>query len=161
MERLKLLSKIYPFNSSMLITLKGVTKKETAQEQSEKGYLPVFKTWQKPVEFEPNSGHEPEDSIKIKYFEKFISDCRNAGIKLYLVNSPSYLKYTNRPEAFEIVKALAAKYDVKIFDFSTDSYFLANGNLFSDRTHLNDRGAHIFSEKLSSLIKEDLASVGK
>lgn len=161
MEKIKLLSKAYPYNSAALNILKGNTKKETSQEKNDKGYLPLFKTWQKPLGMEPNTGNEPADSIKIKYMEKFITDCKNAGTKLYLVHSPFYFKYTNRPAAFETVAALAARYNVKVFDLSSDPFFAENTALFSDPSHLNDKGAHVFSEKLISLIKEDMAGISK
>jgi hypothetical protein len=155
-EKLKLASYTYPFNSSLFTILKGNKTPLTKQELQNKGYQPIHKVWNKPLATEPNSGQELADSNKLKYLNLFIEACNKAGVKLYLVYSPVFFKYSNEPAAMETARQLAAKHKIKFFDFSTDQTYTQNASLFADRSHLNDEGATVFSQKLATLIKQDI-----
>jgi hypothetical protein len=154
MEKVKLFSAVYPFNSSLFTILKGNKKALAAEEIKAKGFLPLFKTWKEPIGPPPASDNIDDlDSVKVKYFEMFVRDCKAAGVKLYVVFSPIYLQYPHTPAAIETAKKIADDQDVSFYDFSTDSSFTTNPSLFSDKSHLNKKGADVYSGKFCVIIK--------
>ena len=157
MEKIKLFSEVYPFNSSLFTIAKGNSPALAAEELKAKGFIPLFKTWNKPIGPPPPTDNIDDlDTVKVKYFESFVRDYKTAGVKLFVVFSPLYIKYPHTPAAIETAKKIAAKEQVGFYDFLTDTSFTNNPSLFADRSHLNERGAKLYSEKISALIKEQL-----
>jgi hypothetical protein len=157
MEKLKLCSDVYPFNSSLFTIIKGNKPAQAAAELKAKGFLPLYKTWTQPIAPPPPTDNIDDlDTVKVKYFEMFVRDCKAAGVKLYVVFSPIYVKYPRTPAAIETAKKIAEAEQVEFYDFSTDTTFTANPSLFSDRSHLNTKGAEVYSEKFAALIRQSL-----
>ncbi|MES2848242.1 MAG: hypothetical protein V4685_04260, partial [Bacteroidota bacterium] len=141
-EKLKLLSAIYPYNSAAFTIFKGNTSGKADEEVKAKGFMPLLRTWNKPIGPAPDTiDISNADTLKVKYFEAFIKYCKAAGVKLYISFSPMYLKYEQSPLPVETVKKLAANYQVDFYNFLTDTSFTNHPQLFSDPSHLNDRGA--------------------
>ncbi len=153
-EKYKLVSASYPFNSIMLNILKG--NSNARDEKNDKGYIPLNKIWTAPLAADPYQQPEEIDSLKLQYFEKFIETCKNAGVKLYVAFSPIYIRYDQPPVALQVVGEICRKYEVPFYDYSKDQEFLSNPSLFSDRSHLNGKGAAVYSEKIAKEIKKSL-----
>ena len=147
-EKLKLLSKIYPYNSSLLIIAGGNAIFSEKKREDINGYLPLTKVWTDSIQNENTPVTYEIDSTKFKVYQSFIQDCINAKITLYIVCSPYFMKSTHQDYSIHLAKEIAKKYKVKLFDYSQDSAFLNSPKLFADPRHLNKEGANLFSNSL-------------
>ncbi|MEO7047112.1 MAG: hypothetical protein ABI091_17550, partial [Ferruginibacter sp.] len=143
-EKLKLLSSIYPFNSSIFTIAVGNTEFNKKRKEDFKGYVPLNGKWNQPIETS-SLGKYDIDSEKVKLYKSFIEDCISSKIGLYIICSPYFLKYNPPDYSIKIGKEIATKYNILFFDYSTDSTFINNPKLFNNIAHLNDDGAKIFS----------------
>ena len=152
MEKIKLISKIYPFNSLLLSMLKN-TKEELKYVN---GYIPLKKIMK---EFDKNNDAEYEDFIidlyVINSLESFINESKKAGSKIFLVISPYY---TGRKcqEAMDQLRQIADNYDVPLLNYAESQEFKQHPELFQDDLHLNVDGAKLFSTIISKTIKQEL-----
>jgi len=154
-EKLKLNSKIYPYNSLVFSIISGNSKSSINNNQDIKGYIPLYNVWNEPIRKSKSPGGDDIDSTKIIFFESFIKDCVKSNIKLYIIVSPDYIKYEDSDRANSFAKQIALKYDIKFYDFSQDSLFLNNGRYFADLSHLNNDGAKVFSNLVVDKIVPD------
>lgn len=153
-EKYKLLSSIYPFNSSIIDITIGNTEINKNKKKDINGYLPLMKTWNSSLQIDSNSSKYELDSAKIEIFESFIKDCIDSKVKLYIVCSPSFIKSSHVDYSLELGKEIAKKYNVLFLNYSNDSLFINNSKLFADIEHLNDKGAKVFSNMLIDTIRE-------
>jgi len=154
-EKYKLLSSIYPFNSSFLMIAGGNSeyfKKRTADYS---GYKPLDRIWKNSIETRTIDQYK-FDSIKTKILISFIADCKQAGVKLFLICSPSYFKFIQRDNSISKIENIAKEQNTAFFDFTNDSTFINYPNLFDDPSHLNFRGAELFTNILSDEINKRL-----
>ncbi len=147
-EPLKLLSVIYPYNSSLFTIAIGNTESNKTRMWDNKGYIPLTKTWNRPVQADTTAATYIIDSTKMVYYEMFIKDCVTAKVPLYVVASPYFISSNHTDYSIQLGRQIAAKYQVPFLDYSRDSSFISSPKLFSDATHLNDEGAKLFSNKL-------------
>ena len=149
-EKLKLLSKIYPYNSLIVSIATGNTNISSNKMNDINGYLPIPSSKQitKPIgEVDFTKAYEV-DSIKVNVFRSFIKACADAHTKLYIVSSPYYEKFIGEDYSKSIAKKIAQENNVSFIDLSQERVFLSGPQLFSDTWHLNDDGAKIFSDML-------------
>lgn len=153
-EKYKLVSASYPFNSAILTIIKS--NGMTSDEKGEKGYVPFEKEWKGPLT--PDVPRKPNkiDSVKLQYFEKFIEDCKNAHTRLYVMLSPLYIRFDNPPISLAAIREVCQHHNIPFYDYSGSIEFLTNPSLFHDRSHMNDKGATIYSEKVAKEIKNNL-----
>ncbi len=83
------------------------------------------------------------------------------GVRVVLVTPPYYETYNefysaNAPEMLAVMRAnvrsLQAAYGIAYYDFSADTDFTFDHQLFADADHLNGCGAQQFSEKLKQAL---------
>lgn len=151
-EKIKLLSKIYPFNSYLLTIAIGNTNFNRRDVFDIKGYIPLEGKWNESIRTTDNSRKIKIDSNKLKIYELFIQDCLKAHVKLYIVCSPYYFNFKSNPLSINLGKKIAAKYNIDFYDFSQDPSFISKPALFDDPYHLNDTGAKIFSDSIGNLL---------
>lgn len=151
-EQLKLLSQIYPFNSSTLTIAAGNAEFNKTRRRDEQGYVALENVWVKPIITQKYREYET-DTIKIDAYTSFIKDCIANNIKLYVVVSPYFIKNNFKDHSISIGKAIAERHQVKFYDFSDHPDFIKNPGLFDDPLHLNDKGAKIFTGLLIDQIK--------
>lgn len=147
-EKIKLLSSVYPFNSLALTVAAGNMEFNKIRKADNKGYISLAATWKGNVYIDTGAVKYDIDSTVVGLYELFIKDCKKAGINLYIVSSPYFMKSNHTDYSVIIGKQIAAKYEIPFFDHSLDSAFNSKPELFSDIKHLNDQGARIFSEML-------------
>ena len=91
-----------------------------------------------------------------KLFIDFLNDCQKKNIKVVLVFAPFYYKLAYLIEDFKGLKTyyrdIAKKNNVVLLDFSLDS-MNHNENYFHNVSHLNKRGADVFTLKLVTKLK--------
>jgi hypothetical protein len=154
-EKIKLLSKLYPYNSLVFSILAGNTEFNKSRHIDNKGYVPMSKVWNASIQHYSVPFYDEIDSTKVRIFESFIKDCKNSGIKLYIVASPNYYTIGFINKSNLIAKEIAQKYKIKFLDHSSDSLFLNNNIFFADPGHLNNKGAIIFSNIIVDEIIQD------
>ena len=147
-------SVLQEFNSQVLPLILNLHKKK-ANRVTQNGYIPVRGSNVTSVLPKITDVPETYDSISKNYFEDFIKAVVSRNIKLYVVQSPYYVqKFTTSPSLEQFLPILK-KYNVPYLDYSFDTAF-EKKDYFYDNIHLNDVGAHAFSERLASDIKMDL-----
>lgn len=154
-ENFKMISKVYPYNSLLFAILAGNSEHFKDRNKDNKGYLPLSRVWDEPIETITNPILNELDTIKIKKFESFIQTCIDAKIRLYIVISPNFFKMEYIDVADKKAIEIAHNYNVKLLDYSQDSLFLANSKYFADVHHLNNNGATVFSNIIADRIIED------
>jgi hypothetical protein len=143
-ENIKLLSQSYPYNSfSLKILFANFTKKP---DEDIKGYVPLKGSLNEPKRFVDFSLPQYQvDSIKVKYFNSFIDQCRKANIKLYFTCSPFYFTYTGKDISLEIAKETAGKNNIPFFDLSKGVPELNDSKFYDDTVHVNQTGSNILT----------------
>ncbi len=155
LERLKLLSRIYPFNGLIL----SIIKNNIVIDKKIDGFLPLSNIM-KPIE----SGKKiPPSDLKIdpnkvNALRDFIKDAVSRGIRLYIIISPVYeldlRAYDQR--SLNMLKEITNEYGVPLWDYTYEPKIVSRAELFSDPGHLNKTGAELFSEIIANRIKGEL-----
>jgi hypothetical protein len=158
-EKLKLLSSIYPFNSLFLTIAVGNAEFNKKRMSDNKGYVPLMNEWDKPIAVESPNDNVKIDTTTINIYKSFIQNCQSSNINLYIVCSPYFIKFIKKDASLEIARQIAKSYNVPFLDYSCAPMFITDSRLFDDPSHLNDKGAKIFSsilaDTLCKLIKDD------
>ena len=151
--RKAMVSKIYAYNSLVLPLL--VVPKKAEKKYIVNGYLPLHgtKIMGKPPEFTDNN--DKIDSFASQNFENFIKTLTAKHIKVYVIQSPLYVKPFATSVSLEGMKSIAKKYNVPFWDYAFDTSFYKR-EYFYDNIHLNDKGAKAFSAKIASAIEQDM-----
>lgn len=159
LERLKFLSKTFPYNS----TIVHVIKYKLKPQNDFRGYAPLFEVVDS-IQFESKLQAENEknktkllppdcDTSLINLFSQFVNDINKNHIRLFVVVSPDLLK-PDYPEMYvdEIVKDICHNTGTPFLNFSNSDIFNNNRLLFNDFGHLNDSGARMFTKLLTDSI---------
>ena len=90
------------------------------------------------------------DKLKLYYMDKLIRETGES--KLVFVISPIW--YGCNINRFSPLRDLCIRRNIPFFDFSNDNRFVHNDSLFKDGTHLNSKGADLFTQLLIEKINE-------
>lgn len=163
MEKIKLLSQSYRYNSMWLDLLKGIFKKQ----KTESGYLPLNRTitekekQQYIAEFELSKNRERNrhiDPNKVKALLGIINLCEQKNVKVVLVMSPVLKRYDTDP-VYDLIDSVSLSHHISYFDFTNDAAF-NNSTYFADN-HMNKTGSTYFSSILAQKLKTVLAGPSK
>lgn len=98
------------------------------------------------------------DNESIELFKKFIKETKQSGINLVLVYSPLFYKgqavYTNHIEMLEMYRKIADENNLLFLDYSKNPISYKK-ELFFNAMHLNETGAEVFSEDLTTKLFEN------
>jgi hypothetical protein len=153
-EKVKMLSRIYPFNSlfASILMANSEYKKETRTDIE--GYVPIARVWNESMKDGATFVNCDPDSNKIILYQSFIRDCIKSKLKLYIVCSPLFIKPNYENHSVQLGQSLARENNVSFFDFSRDSAILGNPGLFADISHLNQKGSTLFTNRvIDSIVK--------
>jgi hypothetical protein len=147
------ISKLYAYNSLILPLLIGTQKAD--KKNIVNGYLPLHgnKIKGKPPEF--TDDNDETDAFARENFENFVKVLTEKRVKLYVIQSPLYVKPFATSVSLDAMKSILKKYDVPFWDYAFDTTFYKR-EYFYDNIHLNDKGAKFFSAKIAGDIKKDL-----
>lgn len=166
-ERIKLISAIYPFNSHIINLIRFNTNTHSARKRDNEGYVPLTG---KELNFDlinkssnllqnENDVNQIADTNKLNALKNIIYLCQQHYIKLIIINSPVFHYKNDKPWEISLAckQALKILQDEKVefLDFTRDPDFADRLDLFADVGHLNDKGAKVFTSKLSCLIKNN------
>ena len=146
-------SKMYAYNSLVLPLLIGPQKAD--KKNIINGYLPLHGNKIKGKAPELTDDNDQTDSTAKADFENFVRVLTEKHVKLYVIQSPLYVKPFPTSVSLEGMKAILAKYNVPFWDYAFDTSFYKR-EYFYDNIHLNDKGAQLFSARIASDIKQDL-----
>lgn len=150
LEKLKLVSEIYPFNSALLAIAEGNVMKSNITEPN--GYLPLYGNIKDTILRFDQRKELAMDRNKINVLSQIGSDCKERDIRLILIQSPRYIK-ANQERIASILDSLALEHRLEFWDYSNTSFFLKS-KYFNDQEHLNDLGARQFSELIARRLME-------
>jgi hypothetical protein len=157
-ENVKLVSKIYPFNSQVLAIVMGNMEMNRYRYPDEKGYVALYNKIpnQADIADEPEIVELKPDSNKINAMRSFVQQAKASGAQIYVIYSPYYQDHSKDPD-IAMCDELCKKENVTFLNFSMDPQFVKNKDLFYDEVHLNDSGAKVLSIKLTEKIKTGLS----
>ena len=152
-EDLKMMSKIYPYNSLILPIITGHSQHSKNKYANYKGFIPLKNNFNGPVNYIDYTKETMLDSIKINSYKGFIEDCIKLKIELYIVTAPYKLKVSGSDRSISTAAQIAQSYNINFFDFTRDTSLTNGRDLFADSRHLNDSGAYIYTNKIIQKIK--------
>jgi len=149
-ERIKLLSKIYPYNSMLLVILNGII---SDKNKTINGYIPLYKKLATNDQLQTLKETYTYNSDKLGVLSELIQNAKINNIDIIIVDSPSY-NLALDSTYFELISNICEFNDVKYFSFLNDSRFTNHPEYFSDRGHLNNDGAILFTKLISMKLAE-------
>ena len=147
-EKYKMLSSSYKYNSSFLQYL-FVFLSKVSSDTGIKGFRPfneemdTMKVKKGLIYYDSRQGYK-YDSLKIEYLHKFLNLTNN--INVIFVMSPVWYKQDTL--VLEPIKKICKERNITLIDFSNNPKYLHNNDFFKDGTHLNARGADVFTKDL-------------
>jgi len=161
-EKIKLCSKIYPYNSLLLPIITGNSAYGNSKYSHTNGFIPMKKTFSGPLQTIDYSKEQELDSIKINTYRSFIRDCIKSNTRLYIVCPPYLINSIGTDLSLNTGKKIAQEYGINFLDYSRDGFFSKKPELFADYRHLNERGVEVFSNMVAARIdiKEDIKILG-
>ena len=125
-----------------------------------KGFKGEEKEWTKDfkkAKKKYNSINVKVDEITSQKFKNFIKENIKEDINVVLVYSPEYIEgqnfISNRDSIVDIYKNISKDNSIPFIDFSKDSICYKK-KYFYNATHLNKKGANLFTNKLIDTLKE-------
>ena len=96
------------------------------------------------------------DDRTLRIFTYQLEDLVSHNVKVALVFSPLYheaiAKIANKNEMYSSYQQIADTYNILIIDYF-DSWISQDSSYFANATHLNKKGAELFTEELSNKLK--------
>lgn len=155
-EKLKTLSKIYPYNSLLFNIITGNMEFNKEKNKDIKGYVPLYNVWDNKLKSIETANKYKCDPNKLKAFQDFIHLCKKNNIELYVVVSPVFYKYES-DYSIATCEKICSDQDIPFYDFTRDDEFLKKREWYADILHLNQTGAKKFTGLISDSIKVNMA----
>ncbi len=95
-----------------------------------------------------------ELEVKVRAFKKIIAMCKQKNIKLIIVQPPLFDPVN---PAFRARMKQVTKNEIPFFDYNSQNPIYKNNAYFYDRTHLNRKGAMIFTDEIANYLKTNNA----
>ena len=93
------------------------------------------------------------DSLKLGYVEKIIKLAQSKEIPIIFMISPRY-HYGDDMTEYEPATQLCNKYGVRVINNVNEPSISPYASLFQDVTHLNDKGAKLYSQLVVNQLKK-------
>ena len=110
-----------------------------------KGYLPLTKV----MDYEPQEDNVQEqreiDCLKLQYFERFIQCASENNIRIVFCVSPLY-RSSKMESSYQPIRNICKKYGLPFIFNASVPEISTEKEYFYDRTHMNDRGARLFTQ---------------
>jgi hypothetical protein len=91
---------------------------------------------------------------KLRALFLFIDLCKRNNVKLFLFISPAYQLNDSLSRYDDISIKLKNKFNLKVYNFESDSLFLMHPDFFADPMHLNIKGAKVWSGMVARLLTD-------
>ena len=144
-EKVKLMSKTYRYNSKLVQTIKC----NYIPWPEDRGYEALTGNMKekdgKAADVLENTKEVVIEERKLEYVRKLIDLCKVNDIKLVMCYSPYYYKKSS--EGIVRIKDIARSNGIMFLDYGSTEHF-QNSEYFQDASHLNDTGAHEYTEEV-------------
>jgi hypothetical protein len=143
-EGLKLLSRVYPFNSQIASILLA----RRVPWKDDRGFVALEGSWERPFGDPPSSyGRSPDPGL-IGSFREVAALCRKKGVSLAVVVSPVGYHLPGETPSMAVARGICRREGIPFLDLSRDERLAGRPELFHDPAHLNADGAALFSRIL-------------
>ncbi len=147
--KFRMLSEMFAYNSKSLNYLFPLISHASPTHE---GYIPL----ENERYTYPNLGEvtqDPEEYTpmvdRLALLAQTIRRCKKEQVRLYLFISPEYsLKSHSYLSAVQDLQEVAMRNGIDCHDYSSEEVFMNDSTLFKDASHLNDKGAHLFTNKI-------------
>jgi hypothetical protein len=153
-EKFKLISSIYPFNSSFLTIVIGNMEENKQRKSERKGYIPLYNLLIDTTLKTTQTLEGTIDINKVNAIKDIMKYCLNHNINLVFIQSPIY-GIVESPKTINTIEQMAKMNHVIFWNFSNDADFLSTPKYFQDQFHLNEIGANWFSKIVVKKIIEE------
>jgi hypothetical protein len=148
-DRLKLYSKLYRYNSTCVSLLGGMV----GMPAYEGGFEPLNVV----MDYEPTIAVKKDEMTEIeptkeKYLRSMIETCKEKNIKIIFAVSPTYRGGEFGPSHPEM-KKLCDEYGIAFIDYRGLKGVAECREYFKDSSHLNARGADVYTDSLITRLK--------
>lgn len=156
-ERYKMVSGMYRHNTSSWRDLFYYLHKPSKRPEF-RGFSPLDQEMDpQKMNHKRRSSHLKEkyvyDSLKIQYLNKFID--KTKGVDLIFVVSPTLSGRDTL--VFGIVKQICKERNIPLFDYSNSPKYKHHNEYFFDGSHLNARGADVFTRDIINELRKRFA----
>lgn len=150
-EKVKFISSIYPYNSTIGASVRGIFKKVN---DTLMGFVPAYGKIDSLHEINYMNFYYKNKKLaetSLSNLKKIIETCIDNKIELVIISSPVYYMNTNYRELENKIIEFCTKYKNKIvyFDYTDFEKTRGKRDLFYDNFHLNEQGARTFSQQIS------------
>jgi len=128
---------------------------KSTDESAGNGFLPIYKAWGDSQDIKNRNTMPIEatvDNERFRIFREIMSRCKTHGFEIFLVMTPIQqdgMKLFRATESFRDSLSTVTPDRSCLFDYTNDTMCL-NKEYFYNNTHLNYRGAEVFSRKYAS-----------
>jgi len=133
--------------------------KNRGRDIDTKGFVNNYTKWDGSLLEKLTEIDYSQDSLALYSFDKYLSKAYSDNIKIIFVYSPIYIgatkKIKNIEGMYQMYDSIAKKYDIPILDYNYDA-ICYDTIYFYNATHLNRKGADLFSLKFAN----DIDSLG-
>lgn len=154
-EKIKLVSSIYPYNSTIASLLTGSFKPNV---DTLNGFWPLDGMIDTVGVANYMNNSFPNSSIpeeRISYLHQFIKTCNDKSVKLAIVISPVFQSNKNLDEMTRFIEKSCMNYNnVHFYDYLKLDSTYQRIPFFKDNLHLNSLGAKVFTETFTKKINE-------
>jgi len=157
-ERLKLVSRIYPFNSLLPTIVIGNLEFNKKRRSDIQGYVPLYRSMTDSCKTVDDGIPYTIDSVKLKAYSAIVSLCKENKIPLYIICSPYYDTRINVDPSVEIARKIAEENNIPFWDYTHDEKFTGKKYFFDDFQHINDSAVNIFSTMIAERIRASESS---
>lgn len=152
-EQIKLRSGLYRYNSMFPQLVKDYLFEDSALADRH-GYEPLTGVMSADAMISEGGSEVEVDSLKIRFLESLIHETKEMGVRMVAVYSPYYHSVPESEDDKGLLKEIFEREQIPYFDFRCDDRFSSHPELFEDRFHLNDSGAHVFSSIVARKVKQ-------
>jgi len=151
-EKVKLISKIYPYNSLAVTLISNKISPKHKDDNSVKGFMPLTGSDTLKLAKDLNNINNiivtnyEIDTLKICYFKKFINDVRKNNIDLVVLTSPFLCKEKINDRSIGLIDSICRLQNVRYYNYSYTQGISSNLKLFVDYGHLNNTGAKQYTQ---------------
>lgn len=131
----------------------GLPAKMARPRNIYKGFIAMDKEWDGAAFRQIDTLGLTVNPEAVEIFDRYLAQCQSEGIQVVMVYAPFYIGATRKmgPAAdtmFAIYQSFADRYDCQILNYTYDS-LCYDTDFFYNATHLNKKGAELFSVKLA------------
>lgn len=147
------ISHLYRYNAKAASNIAGLFI--SRQEHDDHGYIPAKKSSVILGELNKAQTITDIDKQKMHYLHLFTERCRKEKIKLVFTISPRYSIIDS--SYYSVIRDFAQEESIPFLDYHTSGLLLDHPEYFRDKTHLNDKGARLYSTIFSIDLKKLLS----